>query len=472
MTMKCNVQPGATSGGQYSWYRDEQLIEGEMGQLYTIYSADWEHSGTYRCRFGSGSFPITLYVNTEDLFSVPEINNGHDPVIEGDDMTLTCSTRLHPLRQDTQLLYAFYRDGQKVQEFKTSNEYRVWSTGLEDYGRYKCEVRKSFSTVRKTSAELLINIQDLFSVPKINDKHKSVMEGDNVTLTCTTRLHPLRQDTQLRYAFYRDVQEVQGFGASNTYRVLSARLKGSGKYKCDVRKSFSTVIKTSAELLINIRCENEAEPVSDVNITVSEEREDFIIGENLTLTCIVQKGTSLIFRWLHNDKIVNKDSESFQLQDNASVLYIPSLQSQHAGTYKCNVSNALPSSAVGTIQIPQIMESRQSGLSPTLAIVGVSLLIVLLAGILMFIYRDKIASHFKKRPQTPPNLVSCPMIDNICYATINIKKIEGSSVSPKHDDEHAVLYAVITNSGTTSDSQATPETHDDTADVYQNIKAH
>ncbi|XP_068110899.1 Fc receptor-like protein 5 [Hyperolius riggenbachi] len=588
MTMKCNVQPGATWGGQYSWYRDEKLIE-ENGEPYTIYSARSDDRGEYQCRDGTGSYsfpikldvtkgnlilqapPITVEGDTlhlrchsrsidnenketyfykgnininppgqtghtlslnnvnpsmsgeyrctkqiwdyqtherktsifiEDLFRVAVINNGHDPVIEGDNVTLTCSTWLHPLRQDTQLLYAFYRNGQKVLGFKAFYEYRVVSAQLDDSERYTCEVKTSSGTVKKTSAELLIEVEELNS-PEIT-AHPSlpVEEGRDVTLKC--ELVP--EEIRVLYTFYKDFQIIQHASVENIYEVHEAEAEDTGNYQCSIQYNSLRKNSTSMHILVHY-------PVSGVNITICNSREDFTLGKSLRLICSVQMGTPLIFRWLHNGKIVEEDPESFQLQNNGSVLYIPSLQRQHEGTYQCNVSsNTLPtsgrtSSAVGEITIPQIMGSHQSGLSPILIIVGVSLLIILLAAIMMFIYRDKIASRFQKSPQRPPNSdsntekdnprvgetpitnreigsselsydgisiyskVSCPMIDNICYATINIKKMEGSSVSPKNEDEHAVLYSVIKNPGTTLDTQATLETHD-TADIYQNIKPH
>ncbi|CAH2330455.1 Fc receptor 5, partial [Pelobates cultripes] len=70
-------------------------------------------------------------------------------------MTLTCNITA---RDPTNLLFAFYRDGEMVQGFSSSNKYRVQAAKLENSGNYTCEVRTSNNNVKKKSRVLHIPI--------------------------------------------------------------------------------------------------------------------------------------------------------------------------------------------------------------------------------------------------------------------------------------------------------------------------
>ncbi|XP_077319492.1 uncharacterized protein LOC143942058 isoform X1 [Lithobates pipiens] len=73
-------------------------------------------------------------------------------------MTMKCNTSLNPLRQRTELQFAFYRDGRNVQEFSLSDQYAVQFSQLEDSGNYSCEVR-SASNISKKSEDVFVQIR-------------------------------------------------------------------------------------------------------------------------------------------------------------------------------------------------------------------------------------------------------------------------------------------------------------------------
>ncbi|PIO40785.1 hypothetical protein AB205_0197780, partial [Aquarana catesbeiana] len=167
-------------------------------------------------------------------------------------MTVRCDTRLDPLRGGTELHFVFYRDGRTVRGYNVSDTYRVRSPQLEDSGNYTCEVRKRSGSVRTMSDGLYIQIHELFSPPEIKVTPSRVIEGDEMTVRCDTRLDPLRGGTELHFVFYRDGRTVRGYDVSDTYRMRSSRLEDSGKYTCEVRTRSDTVRKMSDGLYIQI----------------------------------------------------------------------------------------------------------------------------------------------------------------------------------------------------------------------------
>ncbi|PIO10936.1 hypothetical protein AB205_0119220, partial [Aquarana catesbeiana] len=166
-------------------------------------------------------------------------------------MKVRCDTRLDPLRGGTELHFAFYRDGWTVRGYNVSDTYRVRPSQLEDSGNYTCEVRTRSDTVRKMSDGLYIQIYEI-SPPEIKVTPSRVIEGDEMTVRCDTRLDPLRGGTELYFAFYRDGRTVRGYDVSDTYRVRSSQLEDSGKYTCEVRRTSDIVRKMSDGFHIQI----------------------------------------------------------------------------------------------------------------------------------------------------------------------------------------------------------------------------
>ncbi|XP_075048626.1 Fc receptor-like protein 5 isoform X2 [Mixophyes fleayi] len=261
LIIRCHHRPGYSSGHTI-FYKDNGVIR-DWGPdpVLHIGNVVVRTAGKYKCNkeVGSsswqGQYEDAVSIDVQELFSLPQIKVTPHPVIAGDNMTLTCDTSLSSLRQMTELQFAFYRDGRNVQEFSSSDKYGVLSAQLEDSGNYYCDVKTSNNAVNKTSKVLAIEIKELFATPEIKVKPFPATEGDHMTLTCDTSLSPLRQRTELQFAFYRDGRNVQGFSSSDKYGVLSAQLEDSGKYTCEIKTLANSLKKMSRELHVQIQGE-------------------------------------------------------------------------------------------------------------------------------------------------------------------------------------------------------------------------
>ncbi|XP_040187979.1 Fc receptor-like A, partial [Rana temporaria] len=250
------------------FYKDDQEIKSsESDSTFHIPNIRRSQSGLYKCtqqlhhyeRSNVEEHSDVSFISVKELFSPPEIKVTPSRVIEGDEMTVRCDTRLDPLRGGTELHFAFYRDGRTVQGYNVSDTYRVRSSQLEDSGNYTCEVRTAPDTVRKMSDGIYIQIHELFSPPQIKEPSYIVTELDEMTVRCDTRLDPLRGGTELHFAFYRDGRAVRGYDVSDIYRVRSSQLEDSGNYTCEVRTTSDTVRKMSDGLHIQIQELSECE---------------------------------------------------------------------------------------------------------------------------------------------------------------------------------------------------------------------
>ncbi|XP_077116214.1 Fc receptor-like protein 2 [Ranitomeya variabilis] len=208
---------------------DSQLhidkVEGAVNGKYKCMKTLQDYDGTFH------SLSDETYVSMSELFSHPKLKPPPYSIVEDDD--LTCVKRLNPLRDGKEIKFAFYREGQKVQEFSSSDTYRVPSVQSEDPGNYTCEVMTP--TIRKMSDVSYVHVQELFSFPEIKVPLHRILWHE-LTITSVTRLNPLRCGKELQITFYRNGQKVQQLRSLGTYTIQSARLEDSGNYTCAWRR--------------------------------------------------------------------------------------------------------------------------------------------------------------------------------------------------------------------------------------------
>ncbi|XP_040187952.1 high affinity immunoglobulin gamma Fc receptor I-like [Rana temporaria] len=257
MVLRCHSRP------QYrvintTFYKDDEVIQPSTNDLTTVIIPRNQQVGRYRCKRTLSweehvTYTDEVSLHIRELFAKPRISIVQNPVREGDN--IICNTSLSLPKKRTLLQFTFYRDGHEVLNLNSSSIHPVvLNVSLEDSGNYSCEVRTANNTVMKRSAELYIQIQELFTKPNLTAIRNPVRKGDMVTLICNTSLSPLRQSTELQFAFYRDGQNVQGFNLSNRYKAQSTELEdSSGNYSCEVRTPTNNVKKRSEELSIQIK---------------------------------------------------------------------------------------------------------------------------------------------------------------------------------------------------------------------------
>ncbi|XP_040188912.1 Fc receptor-like protein 5 isoform X2 [Rana temporaria] len=239
ITMTCHGGNNVT----YQWLQNGTLVA--EGQIYTITSAQVGHSGIYQCRTSHGdSLPFSLEVSDGPLILQAPIF-----VYWGRDINIKCHSRPEysargiTLYKNNDFIYGHLHD------FSIS-----FHNGNIDYsGRYRCEQELSRDEYITHTDEVSLHVRDLFSKPNITTMLYPKTEGDNMTLICDTSLSPIRQGTELQFAFYRDGREVQKFSSSRQYEVKSAQPKDSGNYSCEVRTPTNSVIKRSEEFYIQIQ---------------------------------------------------------------------------------------------------------------------------------------------------------------------------------------------------------------------------
>ncbi|PIO23645.1 hypothetical protein AB205_0116570, partial [Aquarana catesbeiana] len=249
VTLTCDVPSTVSEEPRtYHWYKDKRPIRGDQQRLH-ITSSRVKNSGDYQCQTIGGdiSDPVFLGVTINDVI----LQRPPSAIYEGDPLTLRC----HHVKDLIAINTKFFKDDQEIKSSESDSTFHIPNITMSQSGLYKCTKqihRNDSSNVMERSDVFFISEKELFSPPKIKVTPSRVIEGDEMTVRCDTRLDPLRGGTELHFAFYRDGRTVRGYNVSDTYRVRSSQLKDSGNYTCEVRTASDTVRKMSDGLYIQI----------------------------------------------------------------------------------------------------------------------------------------------------------------------------------------------------------------------------
>ncbi|KAG9468395.1 hypothetical protein GDO78_022829, partial [Eleutherodactylus coqui] len=249
ITMTCDG--GSTIGGgtNYIWYKDYSPVHN--GKSYTIQSARTSDSGSYRCQTSTGeiSDPAGLDVSNGWVILQTPLY-----VYEGDEINITCHQHLIFPGGQTR----FYKDNRVIRGWTDNAEYYIGRVEGTTAGTYRCqkEVDHDLLQYLHDDDEATVSVKELLTTPTITVTPQPVLQKDNMTLTCEKRLPPARQNTQLRFAFYREGWIVQNFSIKDIYEVYNVQLEHSGKYSCEVETTDGRLRKRSGERLLQIKGED------------------------------------------------------------------------------------------------------------------------------------------------------------------------------------------------------------------------
>uniref|UniRef100_A0A8C5R0G7 Ig-like domain-containing protein n=1 Tax=Leptobrachium leishanense TaxID=445787 RepID=A0A8C5R0G7_9ANUR len=287
VSLRCYSSRGHDGERTIFYDPDHKVLQDSNNESILIKDIRASMAGECTCakEISGQMFSDKAFLSVKDLFSNPQIIVNQFAPTEGANVTVTCDASLSLLRLATELQFAFYKNGQNVQDFGLSHNYQIYPAQLGDTGDFTCEVKSSTSDIKRMSRSTRVQIYERFSSPQIKSSAQRVTEGASMTLTCET----ITKDTKdLLFAFYSNEEVAQGFNSSNKYPVQAAQLEESGNYTCEVRTTEHTVMKRSRELHIQIQ---ELFSYPQIKRTTQ--------GANLTLKC---------------DTILTEDGEAAELQ--------------------------------------------------------------------------------------------------------------------------------------------------------------
>ncbi|XP_073423062.1 Fc receptor-like protein 5 [Dendrobates tinctorius] len=504
ITMMCDTRRNPLQEDtelHFTFYRNGQKVEeAELSDTYTVRSAQLEDSGNYTCLVWTPSYTVmkmsdVSYLNITELFKKPTLQIRPEQVQEGDIVTIKClSSKWLPTAS-----YTFYRNSQMVQH-ETFSNYTINHATEEDTASYQCSL--TYRNILKNSSEQMMVVQIAVKKPNLMVSPNKVVVGDKAVLQCESSKGSL----PIQYLFYHDetllgnitIHQKEAAELQLTIKSLTM----GGLYYCASYNDVHSEHLHSEEVNLLVM-----ESVSGINISTDKEGEAFVLGESLTFTCSIQRGTPISIFWLHNHSVVKQSSELYQLQDNGKVLYIHSLQHYHKGTYQCNAKNELSDNNTFSVlrEIRNINVSELSADDRVIqwSMLGILLLVIIIAsGLTITCCKKRFAARSCcKTPSTVmrreqnneevnkqntvtgqevvyANIPSKKNLDNeddgCTYITVKAVQAASSYSDDVPKNNITVLYSKVkcakVTSGTRADNK-TPETSDST-DIYHNITAH
>ncbi|CAN2390464.1 Fc receptor-like, partial [Pristimantis euphronides] len=321
ITMTCDGGSAIGEGVTYSWYKDNSSVYN--GKSYTIQSAETSHSGNYQCetRPGEISDPARLDVSDGRVILQTPLH-----VYEGDEITIRCHH--NPGYGGGRTI--FYKGYSVIRSWSNNAEYYIGTVERTTAGTYRCRKEVQYG-LQFFEDQVFVSVQELFTTPTITVTPQPVYKKDNMTLKCETSLLPSRQDTQLRFTFYREGWIVQGLSISDIYEVYNVQPEDSGKYSCEVETTDGRVRKRSAEQSLQIE-----DLFSHPNIIVTD---DLIVeGDPMTLTC----NTTLSPHINSSDVqfIFYRDERKVQEFNMSNKYEVQSVHLEDSGNYTCEVKTS------------------------------------------------------------------------------------------------------------------------------------
>uniref|UniRef100_A0A8C5MS41 Ig-like domain-containing protein n=1 Tax=Leptobrachium leishanense TaxID=445787 RepID=A0A8C5MS41_9ANUR len=317
-TLRCQQWKGYKAKSTKFYKGDTVIRWKDPDAELRLTRVDKSASGTYKCSqvldrnslVYETTFEDKANITVKELFPDPEIKVSLYPVRVGAAMTLTCDTHLAPPRAQTELRFAFYRNGQKVQDFGRSGKYRVKSSEPYHSGDYTCDARTSSESVKKTSRSTNIRIEGAASRPvvSISPDWGKVFTGESITLTCNT---DATDQTDQRYYWFKDRLFIRGYG--KTFTITYADTRDTGEYRCQThRGGLSDPIK------VDVRTE----------AVILQTPPAVYEGDVLHIRCHYRKGDSKHVEFYKDNKFIKESSADVEFE-------LGPVTRSASGSYKC-----------------------------------------------------------------------------------------------------------------------------------------
>uniref|UniRef100_A0AAQ4QVP4 Ig-like domain-containing protein n=1 Tax=Gasterosteus aculeatus aculeatus TaxID=481459 RepID=A0AAQ4QVP4_GASAC len=245
LELTCHSSCVLSDRAEYVWYKNEKYIKRGSSLLVSSGSTD-----RYSCylRGSSGQRSPAVYGPQRPSVSV----SPSAEMLEGDSVTLTCSTDANPAAN-----YTWYKQGGTSDPRLLSEEPHLVFSSIQssDSGRYFCTAENQLG--RKTSDFISIDVKYGPQRPSVSvSPSAEMLEGGSVNLTCSTDANPAAN-----YTWYKE-HEDSPRASGQIFTITDFTAEHSGNYYCEAQnemgRSNSTLrlITSSAPVLHSVKQES------------------------------------------------------------------------------------------------------------------------------------------------------------------------------------------------------------------------
>ncbi|XP_073669806.1 leukocyte immunoglobulin-like receptor subfamily A member 1 [Paramisgurnus dabryanus] len=335
VNLRCVINEGGVSSWQYSWYKDDSIIQQNKHHYYTIRSVTESDAGKYTCkgtetrgsRYSHISNAVTLTVSDkpQTVLSV----SPQQWLTEGDSVTLMCevinsSTGWTFSWFTVQSLYSVNKDYYQLMSNSSGGSkgiYTVSSVTVKHTGVYMCRAERGdpvYHTEYSNTQTLWITGVSPSVSLIIRPNRSQHFSSESLSLSCedhsnSTGWTVRRYTDKLKPCSSSDWRST---GTTSTCTIRSLSTSDTGVYWCQ---------SESGEKLhpVNISVHN-ADVILDSPVHPVTE------GDPLTLRCLYRDKNPSNMR-----AEFYKDGSVVQNQTTGDMMIIPTVSKSHEGFYYC-----------------------------------------------------------------------------------------------------------------------------------------
>ncbi|XP_040183181.1 B-cell receptor CD22-like [Rana temporaria] len=290
-------------------------------------------------------------------------------LLEGSDVTLTCSSRSNPPPRR----YEWYRGNSKIKLNSEEKDLRVLNIS-KDTEPFSCTAINDVG--RGESPPTLIPVQYApIDVTVSLSKNKELLEGSDVILTCSSRSNPPPQ----RYEWYRGKSKIRLNSEEQYFRVLNIS-KDTEPYSC---------------VAINYLGREESPPIeipvqyaaTGVHVVVIPPREG---ATELKCNFMSSNPSVTHYTWIKDGNILLNKTEQILVLDS---------NEDKSGMYSCIAHNTAGSSTSAELELKDSTVNQNLGDnedSPNLL-----LILGVLAGVILLLFLVVIVFFYTRRKRKP-----------------------------------------------------------------------
>uniref|UniRef100_A0AAQ4P5D0 Ig-like domain-containing protein n=2 Tax=Gasterosteus aculeatus aculeatus TaxID=481459 RepID=A0AAQ4P5D0_GASAC len=235
LELTCHSSCVLSDRPEYVWYKNEENIKRGSSLPVSSGSTD-RYSCNLRGSYSHGS-PAVYGPQRPSVSVSPSAE-----MLEGGSVTLTCSADANPAAS-----YTWYKqDGTSDPRLLSEEPQLVFSSiQSSDSGNYSCTAENQLG--RKTSEFISIDVKYGPQRPSVSvSPSAEMLEGDSVTLTCSTDANPAAN-----YTWYKE-HEDSPRASGQIFTITDFTAEHSGNYYCEAQnemgRSNSTLLRiTSSE---------------------------------------------------------------------------------------------------------------------------------------------------------------------------------------------------------------------------------
>ncbi|XP_058625614.1 B-cell receptor CD22-like [Onychostoma macrolepis] len=276
VTLSCSSDSNPPA--EISWFKGGTFVG--SGRIYSISKISSDHSGEYKCKSRNEhgekfSAAVTLNVMYPPR-NVSVSINGSGEIVEGDSVTLICSSDSNP----PALNFSWFKEDQ------SSAVGSGQSFSALQSGRFYCEAHNQHGSQRSDSVTVTVK-DPPNSVSVSIGPSGEIVEGDSVTLSCSSDSNPPAE-----ISWFKGGTTV---GSGRIYSISKISSDHSGEYKCKSRNKHGE--KYSAAVTLNITY-----PPRNVSVYINGSGE-IVEGDSVTLICSSDSNPpALNFSWFKEDQ--------------------------------------------------------------------------------------------------------------------------------------------------------------------------